>query len=117
MESRADVITAWFPFVTVSPILAWRLPLTVFSPVRLFHRIARNLTPQGLFFMVNQGTEEAAVAATYCRQTGLRLVDRLVDQWVHALRSAQDPIIPSPPGGPFNLLRLAAAFGSMTLLG
>ena len=93
MESRADVITAWFPFVTASPILAWRLPLTVFSPVRLFHRIARNLTPQGLFFMVNQGTEEAAIAATYCRHTGLRLVD----QWVHAhpLRARPHPPVAS----------------------
>lgn len=41
---RVDVITAWFPFVTPAPILAWRLPLTVFSPERLFARIVRNLT-------------------------------------------------------------------------
>lgn len=79
VESRADVITAWYPFVTPSPVLAWRLPLSVFSPARLFHQIARNLTAQGLFFMVNQGTEEAATAASYCRKAGLRVLD----QWTH----------------------------------
>ena len=93
VENRADVITAWFPFVTPSPVLAWRLPLTLFSPEPLFDRIARNLTPQGLFFMVNQGSEEAAVAAAYCRRAGLRLVN----QWVHPrpLRARPHPPVAS----------------------
>lgn len=93
VERRTDVITAWFPFVTPSPVLAWRLPLTVFSPARLFHRIARNLTSQGIFFMVNQGTEEAAIAASYCRRAGLRFMD----QWIHArpLRARPHPPVAS----------------------
>ncbi|MCS6295766.1 MAG: hypothetical protein H8K09_06000 [Nitrospira sp.] len=93
MESRADVITAWYPFVTPSPVLAWRLPLRVFSPERLFERIARNLTAHGLFFMVNQGIEEAAIAATYCRRAGLRFID----QWVHSqpLRARPHPPVAS----------------------
>lgn len=93
MESRTDVITAWYPFVTPSPVLAWGLPLTVFSPAQLFHRIARNLTAQGLFFMVNQGTEEAAIAASYCRRAGLRFVN----QWVHLhpLRATPHPPVAS----------------------
>jgi hypothetical protein len=70
MDEQVDVITAWFPFVTPTPVLAWRLPLTVFSPERLFARIARNLAAGGTLFMVNQGTDEADVAAGYCRQAG-----------------------------------------------
>ena len=33
----------------------------------------------GPFFMVNQGTDEAAIAAKYCRQAGLRLRG----EWIH----------------------------------
>ena len=79
MDEQMDVITAWFPFVTPAPVLAWRLPLTVFSPERLFARIARNLSVGGTLFMVNQGTDEADVAAAYCRRAGLRSQGR----WVH----------------------------------
>ncbi len=79
VEEQADVITAWFPFVTPAPVLAWRLPLTVFSPERLCARLARNLSPGGTFFMVNQGRDEATIAAGYCRRAGLRPQG----QWVH----------------------------------
>jgi len=79
MDEQMDVITAWFPFVTPAPVLAWRLPLTVFSPERLLARIARNLATGGTLFMVNQGIDEADVAAGYCRQAGLRSQGR----WVH----------------------------------
>jgi hypothetical protein len=79
MDEQMDVITAWFPFVTPAPVLAWRLPLTVFSPERLLARIARNLATGGTLFMVNQGTDEADVATGYCRQAGLRSQGR----WVH----------------------------------
>lgn len=72
-DQEADVVTAWYPFVTPAPVLAWRLPLSVFSPVAVFRRIARNLKSNGLFVMVNQGVEEAAIAATQCRQVGLEL--------------------------------------------
>ncbi|MBS0170948.1 MAG: hypothetical protein JSR62_11385 [Nitrospira sp.] len=79
VEERVDVITAWFPFVTPAPVLAWRLPLTLFSPERLFLRIARNLRKGGTFFMVSQGREEAEIAAEYARRTGLRSQG----QWGH----------------------------------
>lgn len=67
----ADVVTAWYPFVTPDPVLAWRMPLYVLAPRTLFSQVARNLRPYGLFFMVNQGKEEAAVAAAWCEKVGL----------------------------------------------
>lgn len=70
-EQPADVVTAWYPFVTPAPVLAWRLPLAMFTPHTLFSRIASNLTATGLLVMVNQGPEEAAIAATLCREVGL----------------------------------------------
>ena len=93
VEEQADVITAWFPFVTPLPVLAWRLPLTVFSPGQLCARIARNLAPKGTFFMVNQGVDEAAIAADYCRRAGLRAVG----QWIHPqpLRARPHPPVAS----------------------
>ncbi len=93
VEKQADVITAWYPFVTPSPVLAWRLPLRIFSPARLFDSIALNLTEKGFFFMVNQGTEEAAIAADYCRQAGLRFLD----QWIQTrpLRARPHPAVAS----------------------
>ncbi|MBA5869027.1 MAG: hypothetical protein GDA68_03330 [Nitrospira sp. CR2.1] len=87
VEEQADVITAWFPFVTPAPVLAWRLPLTLFSPERLLLRIARNLAPGGTFFMVNQGTEEADVAADYGRRAGLHEQGR----WIHPEPLRQRP--------------------------
>jgi hypothetical protein len=93
VERQADVITAWYPFVTPSPVLAWRLPLKTFSPARLFDRIARNLTAQGLFFMVNQGTEEAAIAADYCRRAGLRGADHWIES--RPLRARPHPAVAS----------------------
>ncbi len=68
---QADVVTAWYPFVTPAPVLAWRMPLSVLAPHALFAQVARNLKPNGFFIMVNQGTDEAAIAAAYCRQSGL----------------------------------------------
>ncbi len=68
----ADTIVAWYPFVTPAPVLAWRLPLALLAPQALFARVAMNLNPSGVFVMINQGPEEAAVAADLCRQAGLR---------------------------------------------
>lgn len=70
-HSPADIITAWYPFVTPAPVLAWRLPLSLFAPHMLFVQVARNLQPHGLFLMINQGRDEAAVAASWCRKAGL----------------------------------------------
>lgn len=70
-ESPADVITAWFPFLTAEALLAWRLPLALLAPERLFHRIEHNLQPGGLFFMANHGLEEWALAQKLCSAAGL----------------------------------------------
>ena len=67
----ADVVTAWYPFVTPDPVLAWRMPLSVLTPGTVFSQVARNLQPHGLFIMVNQGKEEAAIAAAWCEKVGL----------------------------------------------
>ncbi|MEK9141817.1 MAG: hypothetical protein AAB308_12260 [Nitrospirota bacterium] len=67
----ADVVTAWYPFVTPDPVLAWRMPLSVLDPIALFSRVAHNLPPHGLFIMVNQDRKEAAIAAAWCEQVGL----------------------------------------------
>ncbi|MEP6886216.1 MAG: class I SAM-dependent methyltransferase [Gammaproteobacteria bacterium] len=67
----ADLITAWFPFVTPAAILAWRLPLSLLAPQKLFHRIRHNLRPGGMFLMVNHGAAEAALAAGLCAAAGL----------------------------------------------
>jgi hypothetical protein len=74
----ADIITAWFPFLTPASILAWRLPLSLLSPGRLFDQIRHNLGPKGLFFMVNQGAEEADLAAKCCVAAGLQVTGRWV---------------------------------------
>ena len=70
-EEPADIITAWFPFLTPTALLAWRLPLSLLAPEKLFRQIKRNLRPQGLFFMVNHGQEEAALADKWCDAAGL----------------------------------------------
>ena len=75
-EEPADVITAWFPFLTPAALLAWRLPLSLLAPERLFRQIKHNLQPQGLFFMVNHGNDEALLAADWCVAAGLRLAAR-----------------------------------------
>lgn len=67
----ADIVTAWYPFVTPGPVLAWRMPLSVLDPMALFSRVAHNLSPHGLFIMVNQGRKEANLAATWCEGVGL----------------------------------------------
>jgi hypothetical protein len=71
LRHPADLITAWFPFVTPAAILAWRLPLRLLRPERLFARIAANLTADGRFVMVNHGPAEAAAAARHCIAAGL----------------------------------------------
>lgn len=70
-DRPADVVTAWYPFVTPGPVLAWRMPLSVLTPEALFSRVARNLPPHGQFIMVNQGREEVAIAAAWCGRVRL----------------------------------------------
>ena len=80
----ADLITAWFPFLTPAAILAWRLPLSLLQPQRLFRQIRHNLGPNGLFVMVNHGPAEAALAADLCSAIGLGLVWRWMRPVDHA---------------------------------
>jgi SAM-dependent methyltransferase len=75
-EEPADIITAWFPFLTPTALLAWRLPLSLLAPERLFRQIKHNLRPQGTFFMVNHGPDEAVVAGNWCDAAGFRLAAR-----------------------------------------
>jgi len=72
LELPAEIITAWFPFVTPAAILAWRLPLSLLAPEGFFGRVHFNLRPGGLFVMVNHGAHEALVAQKLCEATGLR---------------------------------------------
>lgn len=89
-RSPASTITAWYPFVTPAPVLAWRLPLSLFAPDVLFSQVAANLQPHGLFLMVNQGRDEAIVAASWCSRAGL------VQYGSCQLRSNVRPRLPSP---------------------
>jgi hypothetical protein len=78
----ADVITAWFPFLTPAALLAWRLPLRLLAPGKLFGQIRANLRPGGVFFMVNHGPQEAQLAERLCDAAGLVLVARAVHSGV-----------------------------------
>lgn len=69
----ADLVTAFFPFVTVEPVLGWRMPLRVLRPAALFARIRANLEPHGELWMVNHSDAEARVAFGYALAAGLRL--------------------------------------------
>jgi hypothetical protein len=91
VEGTFEVITAWFPFLTATAILAWRLPLSLLRPTRLFGRIRANLAPGGLFFMVNHGAQEAALATQFCAAAGLTLC------WRGALPSLIRQDRPEPP--------------------
>jgi len=75
----SDTITAWFPFVTATAILGWRLPLSLLQPESLFSSIKHNLKPGGLFVMINHGPVEAALASDYCIAAGLRSLGRWQD--------------------------------------
>jgi hypothetical protein len=76
ISETADVITSWFPFLTPAAILAWRLPLSLLAPAKLFRQIRHNLRPGGLFFMVNHGLKEAGEAERLCTAASLRQIAR-----------------------------------------
>ncbi len=75
-ELSADVVTLWFPFLTPVAILAWRLPLSLLAPDRLFARIGRNLRPGGVLVVVNHGLAEEALAAQLCAAAGFVRLSR-----------------------------------------
>lgn len=67
----ADTITAWYPFVTPKPLLAWRLPLKLFNPGALFAQVANNLIIGGLFIMIKHSPDEAELARGIAEDVGL----------------------------------------------
>lgn len=67
----ADIITVWYPFVTPKPLLAWRLPLSLFNPAALFAKIANNLVIGGTFVMINHSPTEGSVAHSIAESVGL----------------------------------------------
>lgn len=67
----ADLATAFFPFVTPEPLLAWRLPLSLLRPAALFGALRANLAPGGRLLMANQSHAEHAVAGEFARAAGL----------------------------------------------
>ena len=92
-ELPADLITAWFPFLTPTAILAWRLPLSLLRPERLFAQIYHNLSPAGRLVMVNHGAEEAGFAHELCDAAGLRLVHRGADQGLLSAHRARPAVL------------------------
>ncbi len=70
-NQSSEMITTWFPFVTPKPLLAWRLPLSLFDPTAMFAQIANNLVIGGTFVMINHSPTEAVVARDIAEATGL----------------------------------------------
>lgn len=92
LRFAADVILAWYPFVTPKRLLAWRLPLALFEPMKLFEQVARNLAAEGTFVMVNGSVEEMQVARQEAMQAGLRCLGQHVHQQPFKTRS-QPPVL------------------------
>jgi hypothetical protein len=93
LQQPADVITAWFPFLTAGAILAWRLPLSLLAPGRLFRQIQHNLRPGGLFFMVNHGLTEWGLAERLCVAAGLTLIARNVSVGALSRHRMEPPVL------------------------
>jgi hypothetical protein len=89
----ADVITAWFPFLTPVPVLAWRLPLSLLAPDRMFASVKHNLNPDGWFVMVNHGLREAALAESLCTAAGLSLTARWAEMGPLSAHRSHPPVI------------------------
>lgn len=78
VDATANIILAWFPFVSPGAILAWRLPLTLLAPLDIFVRVRRNLCPGGVFIMINHGLEEAREASALCLAAGMQAAGELI---------------------------------------
>lgn len=89
----SDTITAWFPFVTATAILGWRLPLSLLRPESLFTSIKHNLKNDGLFVMINHGPDEAALAGGYCGAAGLRPVGLWQDSGALSRYRSAPPVL------------------------
>lgn len=71
-----DVITCFYPFVFIEPLLAWTLPESHFVPDQFFKHVNKCLAKNGFFVMVNQGDEEFVKASEFCGNSGLSLVGK-----------------------------------------
>jgi hypothetical protein len=91
LRFTADVILAWYPFVTPKRLLAWRLPLTLFEPTKLFEQVARNLAVGGTFVMVNYSADEMQVARQGAMQAGLHCLGQHVHQ--QPLKARSQPAV------------------------
>ncbi|MGE3154012.1 MAG: hypothetical protein AB7G48_19670 [Nitrospiraceae bacterium] len=91
LRFTADVILAWYPFVTPKRLLAWRLPLALFEPAKLFEQVFRNLATDGTFVMVNCSADEMQVA----RQGAIRAGLHCLGQYLHRepLKARSQPAI------------------------
>ena len=68
-----DGITCFYPFVKPEPLVAWRLPLKVFQPQRLFEQMMRCIRTEGFVLMMNHGEDEARWACDFAQRSGLQL--------------------------------------------
>lgn len=91
LRFTADVILAWYPFVTPKRLLAWRLPLTLFEPTKLFEQASRSLAVDGTFVMVNYSVDELQVARQGAIQAGLHCLGRHIHQ--QPLRARSQPAV------------------------
>lgn len=89
---QADIITAWYPFVTPKPLLAWRLPLSLFNPAAVFAQVANNLIIGGTFVMINHSVAEAEVARGIAEDVGLVCAGHYLHQAPLRPRTA-DPVL------------------------
>jgi hypothetical protein len=89
---QADIITAWYPFVTPKPLLAWQLPLSLFNPAALFAQVANNLVIGGTFVMINHHAAEAEVARGIAEDVGLVCAGHLLHTTPFRARTA-DPVL------------------------
>jgi SAM-dependent methyltransferase len=93
IREPADIITCWFPFLTPATILAWRLPLTLLTPERLFRQVQHNLRPGGHFLMVNHGVKEWELAKDWCIAAGLCLAARWSDPGPLGRHRMEPPVL------------------------
>lgn len=93
VDLPAEVVTAWFPFISAPAVLAWRLPLSLLSPKALFERCYHNVKEGGLFVMVNHGFDEARAAADLCIAAGFNRIFGLEGQGVISSHRARPAVL------------------------
>lgn len=89
-ESRADLITCFYPFVFEDTHTSWRLPASQFDPAGFFDALLRNLKPAGRLLIVNQGIDEAEATRGLCQHRAMTQLSEMV---------VSDPLLPraAPP--------------------